>query len=63
MQHQQQFLKTAKIERNYGALTSANLYTVICQIGRLFGAKKLRNADIWLFLLDILRQEILPTPT
>ena len=40
------FLKTAKIEGNYGVLPSAKLSIVICQ---LIGEKKLTNADILLF--------------
>jgi len=46
------FLRTAKIESNYGALPSAKLYTVIYQIGRLFTPKKLTKADILLFQLN-----------
>ena len=45
------FLKTAKIEENYAAHSTAKLYTAISQIGRLTGAKKLANADILLFRL------------
>jgi len=44
-------LKTAKIDGNYCTLPSFKLYNLICQIGRLFGAKKRTNADIFLFHL------------
>jgi len=44
------FLKTAKVEGNYGILHCAKLYTVIYQIGRSFGAKKgNKTANILLF--------------
>ena len=46
------FLEPAKIQRNYGALPSAKLYTVICQSGRLFEAKKRKNANILLYQLN-----------
>ena len=43
------FLRSTKIEENYGAQQSAELYTVIRQIGHSYGVKKLANADILLF--------------
>jgi len=54
MLHRQQcFSKLPKLsETIYGTLLSANLYTVICQIARSFGAKKLTNSYILLFQLN-----------
>jgi len=55
-------LETARINRNYGAMCSS-FYTVICQIDRSFGAKKLTDADILLFQLKLFGPGILLTST
>jgi len=48
------FLWTDKLAGNYDVLLSAKLYTVICQIGYSFGAKKLTNVGILLLQLILL---------
>jgi len=61
------FVKTVKIEQKCSAIPSDKLYTtgliVVCQMGRLIGAKKLANANILLLYQNFFRPEIFLTST